>query len=102
VNGDAAPSVRAATPPGLVDAYEELRCAVACARRDASLAGLGVLMHRGMAAWMHACKCALTSLSAAPSPSGSRDRVHVLPAVQREVIDVLTAMALKMTPEVKT
>lgn len=89
-------------PLGLTDAYEHLRLATADPlRRTASLQGLGILIRKGMAAWMHACSTA-TPPSALASPKTLIDVVQVLPSVQREVIDVLAAMALTITPEVRT
>jgi hypothetical protein len=65
-----------------------------------NLQGLGILIRRGMAAWMHAC--------AAITPSGARststvgDFARVLPNLQHDVAEVLAAMALTITTEVET
>jgi hypothetical protein len=52
-----------------------------------------------MAAWMHACSTVAPS-SVVPPPTVS-DLVQVLPSVQREVVDVLAAMVLTITSEVR-
>jgi hypothetical protein len=87
--------------PALTDAYEQLRrAAIESSRRGASLQGLGILIQRGMAAWMSACTTA-TPPAASALPAVS-DVVPMLPSAQRDVIDVLAAMALTITPEVRT
>lgn len=88
--------------PGLVDAYEQLRRAATESSRDGTnLQGLGVLICKGMAAWMHAC--AAVAPSALPSSTLSiNDPVQMPPGAQRDVVDVLAAMALTITPEVRT
>jgi hypothetical protein len=87
--------------PGITDAYEQLRRAVTeSSRLGASLQGLGILIQKGMAAWMSAC-AAVTPPTASALPV-VRDLVPMLPSAQRDVIDVLAAMALKITPEVRT
>jgi hypothetical protein len=86
--------------PALADAYEQLRRAVTeSARHSPNLQGLGILIQRGMAAWMSACT-AVTSPT--PTPPVVGDVLHMLPSAQREVIDLLAAMALTITPEVRT
>jgi hypothetical protein len=84
----------------LADAYEQLR-------HDATIAsvcvgglhGLAILVRKGMAAWMHACVAATSSM---PAPSiASVDGVCVPAEVQREVVDVLATMALTTALEVR-
>jgi hypothetical protein len=85
--------------PALTEAYEQLRrAATESSRRDASLQGLGIFIQKGMAAWMSACT-AVTPPMATPVTG---DALHMLPSAQRDVIDVLAAMALTTTPEVRT
>jgi hypothetical protein len=94
------PSVR----QGLADAYERLRLAATAAesqQRTASLQGLGVLICKGMAAWMRACSTVTASSVVAP-PTTVSDVVQMLPSVRHEVVDVLAAIALTITPEVRT
>jgi hypothetical protein len=100
VNGDSAAPDSGRAPPGLADAYEQLRhAATESSSHDGSrLHGLGILICKGMAAWMNAC--AAVAPSAAPATVS--DVVRVLPDVQRDVVDVLAAMALAITPEVRT
>lgn len=87
--------------PGLADAYEQLRRAgTESSRHVPSLQGLGILLQKGMAAWMAACTT-LTQPSAPTSPAVT-DVIHMLPSAQRDVVDVLAAMALTITPEVRT
>jgi len=100
MNGDGTADA-ARVPPGLVDAYEQLRpAATGSPRRAANLQGLGTLIRKGMAAWIQAC--AAVAPSARPPPSPVVDSVQMLPTVQRDVVDVLAAMALTITPEVRT
>jgi hypothetical protein len=89
-------------PPGLADAYELLRYAAieSSSRGSSSLQGLGILIHKGMAAWMNACAAAVPPTVAPPVMVG--DVAQVLPSMQRDVIDVLAAMALTSAPEVRT
>ena len=91
-------------PPGLVDAYEQLRPASttdSASRRDASLHGFGTLVRRGMAAWMHAC-AAVTPPPGTPLRTSVSDTVQLLPTEQRNIVDVIAAMALRITSEVST
>lgn len=88
-------------PRELADSYEQLRRAASdSSRHGASLQGLGILICRGMAAWMRAC--ATAAPSAVPLPAPVIDSVHMPPTAQRDVVDVLAAMALTITPEVRT
>jgi len=88
-------------PPGLADAYEALRrAATESSRVGANLQGLGVLICRGMAAWMHAV--ALAPLATAVVAAPVDDTMQMPPSAQRDVVDVLAAMALTITPEVRT
>jgi len=83
----------------LVDAYERLRHdALMAATRGGGLRGLAILIRQGMAAWMQACASAAT---AAVSPTAGNG-MRMPPSVEREVIDVLAAMALTTAMEVKT
>lgn len=86
--------------PGLADAYEALRrAATESARAGASLQGLGVLICKGMAAWMRAVAIAPSAVAtAAPAVN---DAMQIPPSAQRDVVDVLAAMALTITPEVR-
>ena len=87
--------------PALADAYERLRCAATgSSRQCTSLQGLGILIQRGMAAWMSACS-AVTPPAASALPAIS-DVVPMVPSAERDVIDVLAAMALTITTEVRT
>lgn len=87
--------------PGLADAYEALRCAATeSSRAGSNLQGLGVLICKGMAAWMHAVAIAPSTLATAPPPVN--DAMQMPPSAQRDVVDVLAAMALTITPEVRT
>jgi len=85
-----------------MDAYEELRGSATGASTPAGgLRGLGILVQRGMAAWIHAL-----TVAAAVSPAPAYCRVvschEPLPAgVQHEVVDVLATMALAAS-EVRT
>ena len=87
--------------PALTDAYEQLRrAATASSRYGANLQGLGILIQKGVAAWMSACTTvAQTTASRSLVVS---DAVPMLPSAQRDVVDVLAAMALTITPEVRT
>jgi hypothetical protein len=83
----------------LVDAYEQLRHdAIIAPTRGGSLRGLAILIRKGMVAWMHACATAAVA-SAVPPAAGNG--VRMPPGVQREVIDVLAAMALGTAMEVR-
>jgi hypothetical protein len=85
----------------LADAYEQLRHGVVDrSGRGDSLQGLAIIMRKGMAAWMHACMTAAPAPAAVP-PSRATT-VPVSPNVQREVVDVLAAMALRTGLEVRT
>lgn len=85
----------------LVDAYEQLRHdAITAPTRGGSLRGLAILIRKGMAAWMHVCATAAAGAVAAPPVAGNG--VRMPPGVQREVIDVLAAMALTTGMEVRT
>lgn len=102
MNGeDAAPDTWHVSP-GLADAYEQLRYAAieSSWRGGSSLQGLGILIRKGMAAWMNACAAAAPPIMAPPATVG--EVVQVLPSMQRDVIDVLAAMALTSAPEVRT
>ena len=102
MNGEATAPELPRVPPGIADAYEQLRpTATGSARRDTNLQGLGILIRNGMAAWMRAC-AAVTLSAAPPSPTPGGDPVGVLPTVHRDVVDVLAAMALTITSEVRT
>jgi len=84
--------------PALTDAYEQLRrAATESSRHGASLHGLGILIQKGMASWMSACAAVPSSVT----PAQRADVVPMLPSAQRDVIDVLAAMALPITPEVR-
>ncbi len=88
-----APSI----PRELVDAYERLRDAATGSRDLADLQGLGVLVCKGMAAWMQAYAVVPT----AAQPSSHDDaRAPMLPRTHRDVVDVLAAMVLKNETEV--
>lgn len=88
-------------PPELADSYEQLRrAATEPSRHGANLQGLGILICRGMAAWMHACAAAAPSAPRLSLPV--TDVVQMLPSAQRDIVDVLAAMALTITPEVRT
>jgi hypothetical protein len=92
--------------PALAEAYEQLRCAATeSSRHSPNLQGLGILIQRGMAAWMSACTAVTSSSTMAtptPTPPVIGDVMHILPSAQRDVIDLLAAMALTITPEVRT
>jgi len=84
----------------LTDAYEQLRrAATESSRHGASLQGLGILIQKGMAAWMSACAAVTPTVASARPAVG--DVVPMPPSAQRDVIDVLAAMALPITPEVR-
>ncbi len=86
--------------PALADAYEHLRrAATESSRYGASLQGLGILIQKGMASWMSAC--AAVPPPTAPAPRVVSDVVPMLPSTQRDVIDVLAAMAIPITPQVR-
>jgi hypothetical protein len=88
------------TTVALTDAYEQLRhAATASSRHGASLQGLGILIQKGMASWRSAY--AAVTPPVAPAPRAISDVVPMLPSAQRDVIDVLAAMALPITPEVR-
>lgn len=90
-----------APAPDLADVYEQLRCDAvgAAAAAIRSVRGLAILLRQGMAAWIHACS-AVTS-SAAASPPVAADDMCMPASVQREVIDVLAAMASATAWEVR-
>jgi hypothetical protein len=79
----------------LVECYEAMRREVLGDRRH-SVRGLALLMCRGVAAWM---KCvAEISADTAPGPAASPE--NRLPAgIEREVVDIVAAMALATAPE---
>ena len=86
----------------LADAYEQLRHeATGPSGRGGSLRGLAILLRQGMVAWMHAC-ATVAPEPAALLPSRRGVAVPTCPNVQREVIDVLAAMALTTAQEVST
>jgi len=86
--------------PALTEAYEQLRrAATESSRCGASLQGLGIFIQKGMAAWMSACTAVTPPLETTPVAG---DVLNILPSAQRDVIDVLAAMALTTTPEVRT
>lgn len=88
--------------PGLADAYELLRHAATAPGQDTSLRGLGILICKGVAAWMRACTAATPPAAQRARPSTS-DVVQLLPTTQRDVVDVLATMALTtITTEVRT
>ena len=100
MNGEGDAPVTPCVPEGLADAYEQLRPAATGAGRDANVHGLGTLIRKGMAAWMRAC--AAVTPAAGPPLSPVSGSAQMLSAVQRDVVDVLAAMALTITPEVTT
>ena len=83
----------------LADAYERLRRdAVETSGRAGGLQGLAVLIRKGMVSWMDACASAASTPAAVSPPRGS-----AMPwpqDLQREVVDVLAAMALSRAVEV--
>lgn len=88
--------------PELTDAYEQLRrAATESSRHSLNLQGLGILIQKGMAAWMSACT-AVTPSMPTPTTPVLGDVLHMLPSAQRDVIDLLAAMALTITPEART
>lgn len=88
-------------PSGLADAYEQLRhAATQSSRADVNLQGLGVLIGKGMAAWMRTCAAVPSALPAAALPADAP--MQMPPSAQRDVVDVLAAMALTITQEVRT
>jgi hypothetical protein len=88
--------------PALADAYEQLRrAATESSRYSPNLQGLGIFIQRGMAAWMSACT-AVGSSTPTPTTPVVGEILHMIPSAQRDVIDLLAAMALTITPEVRT
>lgn len=83
-------------PRELVHDYERLRDAATGTRDAVDLQGLGVLIRKGMAAWMAACAVVPT----ATQPNSPDARAPMLPRTQRDVVDVLAAMVLTIAPEV--
>jgi hypothetical protein len=84
----------------LADAYEQLRHdATGPSECGGSLRGLAILLRQGMVAWMHACATVAPAADAL-SPSRLGVAVPACPNLQREVIDVLAAMALTTAQEV--
>jgi len=80
-----------------VDAYERLRSDVNGARCGGEFRGLGIFLREGMAAWMRA----VATVSAAATSEAVMARAsEPLAGVEREVINVLTAMALSSVREV--
>lgn len=104
MNGDGTPD-SPRVPPRLADAYEQLRRAATeslpAGANAANLQGLGVLICKGMAAWMRACAAVVPSAMPA-TPLPVNDCMQVPPSAQRDVVDVLAAMALTITAEVRT
>lgn len=88
-------------PKELVDEYERLRGAVTGARRLTDLHGLGIFVGRGMAAWMRAC-AAVPAAVTPPYSETLNAGVPMLPRAQLDVVDVLTAMVMTLSPEVMT
>jgi hypothetical protein len=85
----------------LAGAYEQLRGDVINrAATGASLQGLAILMRKGMAAWMRACATVAPLSPVLPSPVNLT--AAVFPAMHRDVVHVLAAMALKTAAEVRT
>jgi len=85
--------------PALIDAYEQLRrAATESSRHSLNLQGLGILIQKGMAAWMSACTAVTPSMPTPTTPVLG----DVLSSAQRDVIDLLAAMALTITPEART
>jgi hypothetical protein len=83
-----------------VHRYEELRSVATGARDDISGAqGLGVLLCRGMAAWI------MAQIGAPPQPSpavhGSRDVETLPPHLPSELVGVLAGITLSLTTEVR-
>lgn len=85
--------------PMLITAYECLRNAATEPSARGGLQGLAVLARKGMAGWIHACTAAAASPRDLPPPALVTATL-MPPNVQREVVDVLAAMALTRTTEV--
>ena len=83
----------------LIAAYEHLRHEAMQSSAREGLQGLAVLIRKGMAGWIHACTEA-TSLAPNLTPTAAGTATVMPPNVQREVVDVLAAMALTRTTEV--
>lgn len=87
-------------PAALVQRYEELR-AVAAGTKDCTsvVQGLGILLCRGMAAWVRA------QVEAPPHPSpavrGSRDAQVLPPGLSSDLVGILAGMALAVTTEAR-
>ncbi len=82
----------------LVDAYEQLRRHfIESTQKVPSLNGLAVLMHKGMAAWIH------TSAAAVPNPKPllRHDGLWPIPAcAHSEIVELLASMTLANSSEV--
>ena len=100
MSGPAAPSARATCDTDdLLAHYEELRRAVLGARSRALGAGLGVLVRRGMAAWMMACSSVGGQAVDAPQAHNSVE-AGMPQALQGEIVTLLAGMALGSMQEV--
>lgn len=95
---DAAVTV-ALPAPTLITAYERLRHEAMEPSARGGLQGLAILARKGMAGWIHACTAAAASPRDLPPPTPATATL-MPPNVQREVVDVLAAMALTRTTEV--
>ena len=92
--------MRIALPaPMLITAYERLRHEAVERSARGGLQGFAVLARKGMAGWIQACTAAAGSPRALP-PAALGTATLMPPNVQREVVDVLAAMALTRTTEV--
>lgn len=88
----------------LVEAYEQVRNSVTGTNGGGILRGLAILMREGMAAWIHAVAAlppAAVSLPEAAARGAAAALALVPTGVQREVIEVLTTMALTSELEVR-
>lgn len=83
----------------LAGAYERLRRdAVNPPAYEVSLHGLAIFTRKGMAAWMKACVMLAPAADVSQAPATGA----LFPSIQRDVVDVLAAMALRTATEVRT
>ena len=86
------------TDPALVDHYERLRRRALCGPSTAEAsAGYGLLVRRGMLAWMRTCAaCTPTQEPApvAPPVSGTPTGTLLAAGVEAELVELLTALIL--------
>lgn len=80
-----------------VGGYEELRQRALSGDVDGWRLGLGVLQHRGVAAWLRVRKAATPAAVAAPTPA--RTFSPVATGIDAELVGLLASMALAVATQ---